>query len=70
MKLEDYIPSVETCRKLREAGLAQESIYTWVLEQHTQDRSDDTFEQDLSGTGRIAGSGAEIQDNSVEKGCS
>ena len=37
MKLEDYIPSVETCRKLREAGLAQESIYTWVLEQHTQD---------------------------------
>ena len=37
MKLEDYIPSVETCRKLREAGLAQESIYTWVMEQHTQD---------------------------------
>ena len=37
MKLENYVPSVETCRKLREAGLVQESIYTWVLEQHTED---------------------------------
>ena len=37
MKLENYVPSVETCRKLREAGLAQESIYTWVMEQHTED---------------------------------
>ena len=35
MKLEDYIPSVETCKKLRELGLSQESIYTWVLEQHS-----------------------------------
>ena len=37
MKLENYVPSVETCRKLRDAGLVQESIYTWVLEQHTED---------------------------------
>jgi len=37
MKLENYVPSVETCKKLRDAGLAQESIYTWVLEQHTED---------------------------------
>ena len=36
MKLEDYIPSVETCKKLRSLGLAQESIYTWVLEQHSE----------------------------------
>ena len=36
MKLEDYIPSVETCKKLRGLGLAQESIYTWVLEQHSE----------------------------------
>ena len=36
MKLEDYIPSVETCKKLRELGLSQESIYTWVLEQHSE----------------------------------
>ena len=27
MKLENYVPSVETCRKLRDAGLVQESIY-------------------------------------------
>ena len=36
MKLEDYIPSVDTCKKLRELGLSQESIYTWVLEQHSE----------------------------------
>ena len=36
MKLENYVPSVETCKKLRELGLAQESIYTWVLEQHSE----------------------------------
>ena len=36
MKLEDYIPSVDTCKKLRELSLSQESIYTWVLEQHSE----------------------------------
>ena len=36
MKIERYVPSVETCRKLRDVGLVQESIYTWVLEQHTE----------------------------------
>jgi len=36
VKLEDYIPSVETCKKLRSLGLAQKSIYTWVLEQHSE----------------------------------
>lgn len=36
MKLENYVPSIETCRRLKGAGLVQKSIYTWMKEQHSE----------------------------------
>jgi len=32
MKLDQIVPSLETCQKLKEVGLEQDSLHSWVLQ--------------------------------------
>mgnify|MGYP003138887501 CR=1 FL=1 len=39
LSLAKYVPKLETCKKLKNAGLVQKSLYYWMKEQHTEEDS-------------------------------